>query len=108
MPTVESYSVAHAGKRLLPEGGRLIAVLPELEETVGQRVDVIDRHQHPAACLLHHFGERATSRLYHRHTAGHRFEQKHAFGLVVRRRHRQHVETTKKAQFAIAIELRHS
>src|SRR5262245_25538722 len=74
-------------------------------ETVGQRVRIVWTHEQPTPRALDDLREAAAARLDDGHTAGHRFEQEHPFGLVVGRWYGQHVETSEERQLAVPIEL---
>src|SRR5262245_11147370 len=79
-------------------------IRPRRIEPVRQRVGIIALAEQTAARLLDYLGERAAPRLDDRHPRRHRFEQEHAFRLVVRCRHRQHVEATHELQLRGAID----
>src|SRR5262245_37827861 len=95
---------ADADRAALAEAARQRPIVPELEQRVGQRFRILGLDEQAAAGFLDDLRERASPRLHDRHAAGEGLEQEDALRLVVRRRHRHHVEALQERQLAGAID----
>ena len=77
---------------------------PERVQSFSQALHVVGLDKEPAAGSLDNLGEAAATRLHDGHTACHRLEQKDAFRLVVRRRHRENIQVPQKRQLSVAVD----
>ena len=97
-----AYAVmlAHVEEGALAERCQRGAIVPQCVETLAQAARTVRLDQYATAGPVYDFDERAASRLNNRYTAGHRFEQKHTFRLVIGRGHRQHIEPAQELKLS--------
>ena len=73
-------------------------------QSICQTFGIIGRNQPATSRRLEQFRKGTVLRLYNRDPGSQCLEDKQALGIPIDRRHRQHVESLKKSQFASAID----
>src|SRR5690348_10740334 len=94
---------AHAAKTLRAQLSSEFAIAVKPANAIRKLPRIVRLHQQSAASLFQNFGEPAASWLHQRHSAGHRLQQRNAFRLIVRRRHRHHIEPAQERDLLRAI-----